>query len=371
MLPGIEPLNPLPLLPAQKLTLGCPVLDRLLRGGLPVGSVTEIAGESAAGKTQLCLQLLLAALLPPSRGGLSAASLFIHSEFPFPIRRLHALSSSSSAADPLDHIFVAAAHSPDDLLSLLAAVDGLLARPPTHLPVRLIVVDSIAALFRSDFDNNPKDLKKRSFLFFKIAAKLKEQARRFGSVVVVTNQVVDVVGSEEGANGQRVGNYASLWSSGRRVCPALGLSWANCVNTRLFLSRKDDVADDAGSSRTRRWMQVVFAPHLPEASCEFVIVREGVSGIEPQSRDLCVDAAGSGLQMAGIRRGFLGGAVVTDVGDLTGKFHGVKWVRRRSSTCTQVGSVVRPDPSDDQVSDGGEEFLSEIVPLLLGARGYL
>ncbi|CAL9166974.1 unnamed protein product, partial [Musa hybrid cultivar] len=284
MLPGIEPLNPLLLLPAQKLTLGCPVLDRLLRGGLPVGSVTEIAGESAAGKTQLCLQLLLAALLPPSRGGLSAASLFIHSEFPFPIRRLHALSSSSSAADPLGHIFVAAAHSPDDLLSLLATADGLLARPPTHLPVRLIVVDSIAALFRSDFDNNPKDLKKRSFLFFKIAAKLKEQARRFGSVVVVTNQVVDVVGSEEGANGQRVGNYASLWSSGRRVCPALGLSWANCVNTRLFLSRKDEVADDAGSSRTRRWMQVVFAPHLPEASCEFVIVREGVSGIEPQSR---------------------------------------------------------------------------------------
>ena len=75
--------------------------------------------------------------------------------------------------------------------------------------------------------------------------------------------------------------------------------------------------------------------------------------------------------MAGIRRGFPGGAVVTDVGDLTGKFHDIKWVRRRSSTCTQIGSVVRPDPSDDQVSDGGEEFLSEIVPLLLGARGYL
>ncbi|WOL19731.1 hypothetical protein Cni_G28533 [Canna indica] len=279
MVPVIEPLNPLHL-PPQKLTLGCPVLDRLLRGGLPVGSVTEIAGESAAGKTQLCLQLLLSALLPPSRGGLSASSLFIHSEFPFPLRRLRSLSSSASLENPLDHIFVAAAHSPYDLLSLLAAADSLFACPPTHLPVRLIVVDSIAALFRSDFDNTPSDLKKRSFLFFKIAAKLKEQARRFGSVVVVTNQVVDVVGSEEGANGLRLGNYACLYSSGRRVSPALGLSWANCVNTRLFLSRSDEVSNSSGLSRTRRRMQVVFAPHLPEGSSEFAIVRDGVFGID-------------------------------------------------------------------------------------------
>uniref|UniRef100_A0A453NY74 RecA family profile 1 domain-containing protein n=3 Tax=Aegilops tauschii TaxID=37682 RepID=A0A453NY74_AEGTS len=37
---------------AAKLSLGCPLLDRLLSGGLPAASVTEIAGESAAGKTQ-------------------------------------------------------------------------------------------------------------------------------------------------------------------------------------------------------------------------------------------------------------------------------------------------------------------------------
>ncbi|KAG6490721.1 DNA repair protein XRCC3 homolog isoform X1 [Zingiber officinale] len=278
--PHIEPLNPLLHLSSQKLTLGCPLLDHRLRGGLPVGSVTEIAGESASGKTQICLQILLSALLPPSRGGLSAASLFIHSEFPFPLRRLRALSSSSSLSDPLDHIFVAAAHSPHDLLSLLAAAESLVARPPTRLPIRLIVIDSIAALFRSDFDNTPSDLKKRSFLFFKIAAKLKEQARRFGLVVVVTNQVVDVVGSEDGPGRLRVGNYAYLCSSGRQVCPALGISWANCVNTRLFLSRKDMIVENNASSRTTRRMQVVFAPHLPEASCEFVIVRDGVFGVD-------------------------------------------------------------------------------------------
>lgn len=41
----------------------------------------------------------------------------------------------------------------------------------------------------------------------------------------------------EGSSGVRVGNLEWLYTSGRRVCPALGLSWANCVNSRLFLSR--------------------------------------------------------------------------------------------------------------------------------------
>ncbi|XP_072983342.1 DNA repair protein XRCC3 homolog [Typha latifolia] len=287
----IRPENPLLLLPTQeKLTLGCPLLDRLLRGGLPCGSITELSGESGVGKTQLCLQLLLSALLPPSHGGLSASSLFIHSEFPFPLRRLSRLPShfSSSSSDPLDHVFVAAAHSPADLLALLSRADALLARSPSPLPIRLVVVDSVAALFRSDFDNNASDLKRRSSLFFKIASKLKEQARRFGSVVVVTNQVVDVMSNEEGTNGVRIGNYRELLSSGRRVCPALGLSWANCVNTRLFLSRSDEVVGNGESdglcvsTRTRRRMQVVFAPHLPASSCEFEIKKDGVLGVEAE-----------------------------------------------------------------------------------------
>lgn len=153
------------------------------------------------------------------------------------------------------------------------------------------MIDSIAALFRSEFDNTPSDLKRRSSLFFKISSKLKSLANRFRLAVVVTNQVVDFVGSDDGLNGLRVGNLGCLYSSGRRVCPALGLSWANCVNSRLFLSKDEevlseekilvDVGDDGYvQRRTRRQIRVVFAPHLPESSCEFAIAREGVFGIE-------------------------------------------------------------------------------------------
>ncbi|XP_015689130.2 DNA repair protein XRCC3 homolog [Oryza brachyantha] len=263
--------NPLLLLPssrAAKLSLGCPVLDRLLSGGLPAASVIEIAGESASGKTQLCLQLALLAPLSP----LSASCLFLHSDLPFPLRRLRGLAPKSRP-DLLDHVLVAAAHSPSDLISLLSRAQRLLDHPggsPRRLPVRLILIDSIASLFRADFDASPADLKRRSALFFRISAKLKELAHRHQCVVVVTNQVVDVV---EGEAGNTV-----AWSSGRRVSPALGLAWANCVNTRLFLTRDAD-----GSVNTRR-MKVAFAPHLPERACEFVIRRDGVFGVEPSER---------------------------------------------------------------------------------------
>jgi DNA-repair protein XRCC3 len=175
----------------------------------------------------------------------------------------------------------------DQLLDILPKMESFLSDLKTQLPVKLIVIDSIAALFRSEFENTPAELKRRSSLFFKISGKLKSLAKRFGLAVVVTNQIVDLV-VPEGVNGLRVGNLARLYSSGRRVCPALGLAWANCVNSRLFLSRNEEIEKEENrladsnhlSTRTRRQLHVVFAPHLPAASCEFVITREGVFGVE-------------------------------------------------------------------------------------------
>ncbi|KAJ4828137.1 DNA repair protein xrcc3 [Turnera subulata] len=288
------------LLPTEKCTLGCPVMDRCLGGGIPCKSITEIVAESGSGKTQLCLQLSLSAQLPPSHGGLSASSLFLHTEFPFPSRRLHQLSVSFQSLhrqalnnnNPSDNIFVQSVHSADQLLDIMPKIESFLANSRTQLPVRLIVIDSVAALFRSEFENTPGDLKRRSSIFFAISAKLKALARSFDLAVVVTNQVVDFVGSGEGVNGVRVGNLGSLYSSGRRVCPALGLAWANCINSRVFLSREETVNSYAGRGedgyvymQTRRRLCVVFAPHLPYSSCEFVIRRDGVFGVEPQVQE--------------------------------------------------------------------------------------
>lgn len=154
-------------------------------------------------------------------------------------------------------------------------------------------MDSIAALFRSEFDNTGTDLKRRASLFFKISGKLRGLASKFGVAVVVTNQVVDSMESSDGMNCLRVGNLGRLFSSGRQVSPALGLSWANCVNSRIFLSREEVVVREEGSlgkvdmggdevvkTRMKRQLHVVFSPYLPESSCEYVILREGVFGID-------------------------------------------------------------------------------------------
>ncbi|KAJ4963056.1 hypothetical protein NE237_022995 [Protea cynaroides] len=69
-------------------------------------------------------------------------------------------------------------------------------------------------------------------------------------------------------NGMKVENLSSLYSSGRRVSAALGLAWANCVNSRLFMSRNNEIVGkdsglenggDAGTSavRTRKLQNVL------------------------------------------------------------------------------------------------------------------
>ncbi|KAJ6759333.1 DNA REPAIR PROTEIN XRCC3 [Salix koriyanagi] len=264
-------------------------------GGIPCNSITEIVAESGSGKTQFCLQLSLRAQLPPFLGGLSASSLYLYTEFPFPTRRLHQLSSALQSQypqifvnnyDPCDGIFLQSVNTADQLLDIMPQVESFLENSKTRLPVRVIVIDSMAALFRAEFDNTASDLIRRSSLFFKISGKLKEFAKRFNLVVLVTNQVMDVVDSGEGANEIRIGNLNGMYSSGRRISPALGLSWANCVNSRLFLSKDEYESGSVGggesgsqSRGTRRRLHVVFAPHLPGLSCEFVIRREGVLGV--------------------------------------------------------------------------------------------
>uniref|UniRef100_A0A8C6SE80 RecA family profile 1 domain-containing protein n=1 Tax=Neogobius melanostomus TaxID=47308 RepID=A0A8C6SE80_9GOBI len=75
------------------LTSGCGVVDRLLRGGLPVGGVTELFGPSAVGKTQLALQFCLSVQYPRQHGGLQSGAVYVSTEDRFPSRRLQQLIS--------------------------------------------------------------------------------------------------------------------------------------------------------------------------------------------------------------------------------------------------------------------------------------
>lgn len=61
-----------------------------------------------------------------------------------------------------------------------------------------------------------------------------------------------------------------------RLCPALGLAWADQLLMRLMVHRRPE--EEAGPGPPGRTLRVVFAPHLPPSSCSYTISAEGVRG---------------------------------------------------------------------------------------------
>ncbi|XP_034229418.1 DNA repair protein XRCC3 homolog [Prunus dulcis] len=141
--------------------------------------------------------------------------------------------------DPLEDIYVHGVHDAQQLIHVFGDIEAFITIHHTRLPMKLIVIDSIAALFRSQYERTPADLKHRCEMFFKISGTLKALANKFGVAVVVTNQVVDFIGPDHGINGVRLGNLECLHTPGRRVSPALGLALAHCINSRVFLARHE------------------------------------------------------------------------------------------------------------------------------------
>lgn len=260
----------------QRLSLGCPVLDRLLRGGLPLDGITELAGPSSAGKTQLALQLCLAVQFPRQHGGLQAGAVYICTEGAFPARRLQQLVGqhwrlrADVARDEVgkmrfsSQIFVEHAADVDALLECVTRkVPVLLSRGMA----RLVVIDSVAAPFRCEFDAQASVPRARCLQA--LGAALRRLSHAFQSPVLCINQVTDAVEEQDTAPG--------LQGSGdTRASPALGTAWANQLLLRLMADRRR--GEEAVLGGPARTLRVLFSPHLPPSSCAYTIHSEGVRG---------------------------------------------------------------------------------------------
>ncbi|CAI5742048.1 unnamed protein product [Peronospora destructor] len=257
------------------LPTGCDTIDVLLNGGFRSGLLTEICGEASAGKTQLCLQMLLQCCLPQSHGGLQGTACYICTEGVGSVKRLHDLAHSYAqrydtvssvgikrkrgdlmpkltSSDFLDSIFIEQLYTVDDLMSLLQA------RLPTLLEeqnTKLVVLDSVAALFRLESTSSVKDAVKRSRTMFHMANCMRILSDEYGVVFIVTNQVTGDFDPRSAATG-----------NGQR--PALGLTWSHCINQRLMITRNAD--------STQRQLEVAFSPHLPATTCIFQVTSDGV-----------------------------------------------------------------------------------------------
>ncbi|XP_041831508.1 DNA repair protein XRCC3 [Melanotaenia boesemani] len=259
-----------------RLSVGCPVLDQLLRGGLPVGGITELSGQSGAGKTQLALQFCLSVQYPAVHGGLDAGALYICTEDLFPIKRLQQLISEQSVLRSdippslisslhfSDHIFIEHA---SDLNSLQVCLSR---RAPLLLAqgrVRFVVVDSLAALFRCEFQAD--DWLERNKQLLSFSSILRHLSLEFNIPVLCINQVTDVFNQSDD----------SLGPSSSAVSPALGLTWANQVLVRLMMQRLHGTVSRGDQNSTLRRLEVVFAPHLPRGGRDAAVWKEGVRGV--------------------------------------------------------------------------------------------
>ena len=228
------------------LTSGVSAIDELLGGGLVVQEIYEFAGEYGSGKTQLCHQLAVTAQLPPGKGGLGGKTIYIDTEGTFSPERIVKIAERFSVGNPLENVFVARPINVDELEELV--VRGL--KPFLRQGTRLIVIDSVIALYRAQFRGR-EWLAMRQQRINYVLDWLKRLSRLYDLLVVITNQVVSV---------------PSSWGVSVKL-PAGGNIIAHASTHRFFLRR-------AGDS----WLiEVLDSPRLARgASAQFAIKDDGV-----------------------------------------------------------------------------------------------
>lgn len=236
-----------------RLATGSKALDELLGGGLETQTITEFYGEYGSGKSQVCHQLCVNVQLPPGQGGLNGGVLYIDTENTFRTERIVQMAKNLGL-DPesvAKNIIVAEAYTSDHQMFLLEKSDSII----KENNIRLIIVDSLTAHFRSEYIGREM-LASRQQKLNKHMHRLIRLARAFNTAAVVTNQVMakpDVF-------------------FGNAVHPIGGHVVGHTSHTRVFLRKST-----RGPVRIARLVSSVY---LPEGERVFKITENGIEDID-------------------------------------------------------------------------------------------
>ncbi|GAV52140.1 hypothetical protein ZYGR_0AG01310 [Zygosaccharomyces rouxii] len=240
------------------LTTGSKNLDTLLGGGVETGSITELFGEFRTGKSQLCHTLAVTCQIPLDIGGGEGKCLYIDTEGTFRPVRLVSIAQrfGLDPDDALNNVAYARAYNADHQIRLLDAAAQMM----SESRFSLVVVDSVMALYRTDFSGRG-ELSARQMHLAKFMRALQRLADQFGVAVVVTNQVV-----------AQVDGGMSFNPDPKK--PIGGNIMAHSSTTRLGFRK---------GKGCQRLCKVVDSPCLPEADCIFAIYEDGVG--DPREDD--------------------------------------------------------------------------------------
>lgn len=218
--------------------------------------ISELYGEPGCGKTQVALQLMVSS----AKMGLHCAC--INTEKRFPIDRLtqmiRQLPGRKDHRDPLQNIHIAETKD-------TSAIEHLLKRDLKALlnryPLRLLIIDSVAGLFRclsDDFLNRAKVMRQ----FHQQLLALQDQHK---FAIVCTNQVASSFDADP-----FLGQPA--------ITPCLGPIWTEFLTNRFLITKTHVPSPEGLSIRT---MNVVFSPFAPSSSKpgRFVIETHGLHSV--------------------------------------------------------------------------------------------
>ncbi|CAK4031118.1 DNA repair rhp57 [Lecanosticta acicola] len=314
-------------------------LDAALGGGVPFGHLTEIVGESAAGKTQVLLTLLLSAQLHGKEQPRSA--LYISTEAPLQTTRLAQILNTNPKFARLpaeDRPSLSRVHS-THIHDVEAQEHILRFQVPVAISkhnIGILIIDSIAANYRAEFDKGGKAKKssealaKRSTQLAQTGALLRNLARTHKIAVVVANQVADrfttmeptfpgpsqsmqgtkrpasptqsmamppksslpqtgpsVLSTDDPLSLDHQQRFFTGWGDDPAITnlktPSLGLAWTNQLSSRIALL-KDPIyevkayypGDERNLIGWKRTFKVVFSAWCAESTTDFEIWEGGI-----------------------------------------------------------------------------------------------
>jgi DNA repair protein RadA len=235
-----------------KITTGSKSLDDLLGGGVETQAILEAFGAFGSGKSQLAHQLAVNVQLPKERGGLGGKAIFIDTEQTFRPERIVDMAKALEL-DPqktLDNIFIARAYNSDHQVLLAEKAEEILKKEN----VKLIIVDSLTASFRSDYTGRGT-LANRQQKLNRHLHHLQRLADVYNVAIYVTNQVM--------------ANPAIMF--GDPTSPIGGHIVGHQATYRVYLRR---------SKENKRIAKLIDSPWLPEGETVFMVDKDGVKDIE-------------------------------------------------------------------------------------------
>jgi DNA repair protein RadA len=223
-------------------------LDELLGGGIETQAITEFAGEFGTGKTQIAHQAAVDVQLPVDQGGLSGEVVYIDTESTFRPERIVDMAKALSLdpTEALTRIHVARAFNSNHQMLLVAKAQEL----AREKPIRLLVVDSLTAHFRSEYAGRG-ELAPRQQLLNKHLHELLKFGDTYNAAVIVTNQVSS--------------RPDILFGDPTR--PIGGNIVAHASTYRLYLRR---------SKPPKRIARLIDSPNLPEGEAVYSLTPDGI-----------------------------------------------------------------------------------------------